>query len=111
MTRAQLYLIIYGPPKFGCGPSNAEKNLAAQEAQFSQVLQGNYSTRFQNQNEVLGRLNNSLTPTLEAGPSQQGFSSQELAALNTRALNSTGANYANAARALNGQLAGRGGDS
>jgi len=48
---------------------------------------------------------------VEAGPSQQGFSPEELAAKNTQALNSTGANYSNAARAVQGQLSGRGGDS
>lgn len=56
-------------------------------------------------------LNSSLTPIVNAGVNQQGFSPQELAAQNTQALNTTGGNYANAARALGGQLAGRGGDS
>ena len=44
-------------------------------------------------------------------PNQQGFSSSQLAGLNTQALDTTGANYSNAARALQGQLAGRGGNS
>jgi hypothetical protein len=52
-------------------------------------------------------LNNIFTPIAEAGPSQTGFSGGELAALNTQALDTTGANYANAARSLGGQLAGR----
>jgi len=52
-----------------------------------------------------------LSPIVEAGPSQQGFSPEELAAKNTEALNTTGANYANAARAVQGKLSGRGSDS
>jgi hypothetical protein len=92
-----------------CGPTASEKNLESQQAGFSQLLQQDYAAKYDNQQGYLTELNNTLTPTLEAGPNQQGFSAPELAALNTQAINSTGANYANAARALNGQLAGRGG--
>lgn len=111
MTRSEYYLMIYGPLKFGCGASSAETGLEGQEASLASILQGNYATRFASQQQMLGALNSSLTPTLQAGPNQTGFSAPELAAYNTQALNTTGANYANAARALSGQLAGRGGDS
>lgn len=111
MTRSELYLLIYGPLKFGCGASGAEKGLEGQEADLASILQGNYATRFASQQAMLGAINSSLSPTLEAGPNQTGFSAPELAAFNTQAINTTGANYANAAKALNGQLAGRGGDS
>jgi len=92
-----------------CGPTKEEKSLEAQQASFSQQLQTDYAQRYGSQTADLNNLNNTLTPIMEAGPDQQGFSPQELAAQNTQAINSTGANYANAARALNGQLAGRGG--
>lgn len=90
-----------------CGPSGAEKELAGQEQSFSQMLQENYQTQFANQSQVLSTLNHTLTPIVDAGPNQQGYSAPELAAMNTQAINSTGANYKNAAQALNGQLAGR----
>jgi hypothetical protein len=92
-----------------CGPTAAEKSLQAQEQSFSTLLQSDYSQQFQNQQGVLAKLNESLTPTLEAGPNQMGYSPQELAALNTQAINTTGANYRNAAVAAGSALAGRGG--
>jgi hypothetical protein len=93
----------------GCGPSGEEKDLAASQASFSKMLQSNYATQFGKQADILDSLNHTLNPIVAAGPSQTGFSAPELSALNTRALESTGANYASAARAVNGQLAGRGG--
>ena len=90
-----------------CGPSNAEQNIAATQSQFMSTLQGNYNTNFANQQAVLANLNQTLQPILQAGPSQQGYSPQELAALNTQAIDQAGGNYKNAAVALNNQLAGR----
>lgn len=94
-----------------CGPSGNEKSLEGQQAQFSQTLQNSYQNLFGEQQGVLQNLNNIYSPIAEAGPSQQGFSPQQLAAENTQAIDTTGQNYASAARAINGQLAGRGGDS
>lgn len=94
-----------------CGSTGAESQLQGQQAQFSQTLQNSYKQLFGQQQDVLQNLDNVYTPIVQAGPSQTGFSPQETAALNTTALDTTGANYANAAKALNGQLAGRGGDS
>jgi hypothetical protein len=96
---------------FGCGPSSQEKYLMNQEMQFSRVLQDAYSKQFANQQAMLSQINNVIDPILAAGPSQQGFSPEYLATLNTQAINTTGANYANAARAVGGQMAGRGSDS
>jgi hypothetical protein len=76
-----------------------------------QSVQNNYATNFADQQNILSHINSVLSPVLEAGPSQTGFSPSELAALNTQAVNATGANYKNAAVALNSQLAGRGGGS
>jgi hypothetical protein len=90
-----------------CGPSNSEKDLAGSESNLAQSLQQNYATNFSEQQGVLTALNNSLSPTLEAGPNQQGFSSAELAADNSKAIDTTSQNYQSAARALNTQTAGR----
>lgn len=94
-----------------CGPSEQMTALADQEASFSKTLMADYGTRFGKQSEVLDRLNHALSPIMAAGSSQQGFSPEERAARNTRALDTTSANYQHAARAIGGQLAGRGGDS
>lgn len=92
-----------------CGPSSSETSLQQMSQSFSSLLQGNYSTLFGNQLDVLNNINKSLSPILAAGPSQQGFSSQELAALNTQAINSAGAASRNAQQAVGNFTAGRGG--
>lgn len=107
MTRAELYLKLYGPLAFGCGPSGAEKQAQSQEASFTNTLMANYQTNFANNASILAHLNSTLSPIVAAGPSQTGFSPSERAAMETRALNTTGGNYASAARALGGELAGR----
>jgi hypothetical protein len=93
-----------------CGPSGAEKGLGAQESSLSNILAQDFGTRFAGQTETLNSLNNTLTG-LESGHLLPGYSAETKAALNTEAIDTTGANYGNAARAINGQLAGRGGDS
>lgn len=93
-----------------CGPGNDQKTLASQQAAFATTLQQSFGQRFAGQDAVLSKLNAALTPIVAAGPSQQGFNPAELNNLNARAIDDTSANYANAARSLNGQLAGRGGD-
>ena len=90
-----------------CGPTGQEQQEANQSQAYATTVQNNYKTLFGEQQGVMSNLNNIFTPIAEAGPSQTGFSGGELAALNTQALDTTGANYANAARALGGQLAGR----
>src|SRR6266853_1807253 len=94
-----------------CGPSGAEKSLSGQTAAFGSTLQNDFNSRLKGQNDILDSLNRALSPIVDAGSSQQGFSPEELAAKNTEALNTTGANYANAARAVQGKLSGRGSDS
>lgn len=71
-----------------CGPSQQEKDLAAQEASFDKVLQSNYSQTFAANQEILSTLNGVLQPIVQAGPNQQGYNGQELSALNTQAIDS-----------------------
>jgi hypothetical protein len=92
-----------------CGPSSQEQQLANQGQSFASMLQGNYATLFGQQQDVLNSINKSLSPILAAGPSQQGFSAQELAALNTQAINSAGAANRNAQQAVGNFTAGQGG--
>lgn len=90
-----------------CGPSSQEKAAQAQQAQTA-ALQQDYmkqymaifQQQFAKQDVVLKDINSQLQPILDKGINQQGFSKEEVSALNSQALNTTGANYANAARAL-----------
>jgi hypothetical protein len=94
-----------------CGPSSQQSQLANQESTFMANLQSNYNTNFANQAGILSGINSVLSPILAKGPSQTGFSEAENNALNTQAINSTGAATQNAEAAVGGQLAGRGDDS
>lgn len=64
---------------------------------------------FGQQQGVLNSLNRSLSPILSAGPSQEGFSGAEKAALNTQAINSAGAANRSAQQAAANFGAGQGG--
>jgi hypothetical protein len=92
-----------------CGPSGQEEQIAGQQSSLASTLQSNYNQQFANQSQVLSNLNNLYTPIAEAGPDQQGFGGQELAAINTQEGQGVGTNYAHASQALNNTLASQGG--
>lgn len=92
-----------------CGPSGQQETLAAGGASLSSLLSANYQQNFGAQSKVLSDLNNAYSPIVAAGPDQQGFGAQELAALHTQAGEGVGNNYAKASQALNNTLAARGG--
>ena len=83
-----------------CGPSASQEGIAGSGTQFMDTLMGNYNTNFSSQQSVLNHLNSVLSPIVQAGPNQTGFSPSELAAFNTQAIDSTGASAANAERAI-----------
>lgn len=51
-----------------------------------------YNTQFGNQQGILSSLTNTLSPILNAGPNQEGFSAAEKAGLTGQAINATAAN-------------------
>ena len=83
-----------------CGPSQQEYSTEEQESSFMQDYADAFNQRQAGQTQLLNSINATLQPTLQAGPNQQGFSAPELSAYDTQALDTTGANYANAERAL-----------
>lgn len=92
-----------------CGSSGAQKTISAEQLKFFQEMQGSYATVFAGQEAILGSLNEALTPILQAGLGQQGFSPQEAAAISTQIGQGVGANYAKASQRLNTQLGAEGG--
>lgn len=86
-----------------CGPSQAEKNLATSEASFADTLKADFQTTFNSQQGILNTLNDILTPIVTAGPSQQGYSTEELDALNSQAINSNAQVAQQTTQALNAQ--------
>jgi len=100
-----------GALHLACGPSTAMQNEQAASADLGKTMSQDFSQRFGEQSDFIHGINAALAPTLAGGASQHGFSADELAAKNSAAINEAGAANANAARAVAGQLAGRGGDS
>lgn len=92
-----------------CGPSAAENQSLAEQNSLTSSIQSAFNGLFASQSQINSLLTNQLTPIAEAGPDQQGFGPQELAALTTKAGEGVGANYAKASEALNNQLAAQGG--
>lgn len=92
-----------------CGASDQQKQLESQTQSFATMLNSNYAANYGAQSSILKNIGNILTPIAQAGPDQQGFGANELAALNTRAGEGVGANYAKASQSLNNALAAQGG--
>ena len=91
-----------------CGPTAEQEQEALQSQQFSQAVQNNYGTLFNEQQQADAGLTSFFNQEINA---PQGLGAQGLAAQQTLALDNTGASYRNAAQALNSQQAGRGGDT
>ncbi len=101
-----------GPIDLACGggPSQAQQNLANQQAAFYQTMTNSYQQQFAGQTAVLNALQTAWAPILAAGPNQYGFNPAEDSAMRSQATQGTAASYSQASRALNASLAARGGD-
>ena len=88
----------------GTGASAAQNQVLASQQAMQSTLQQNYNTAFAGQQNILNGLTKSLQTTLNAGPSQFGFSAPETTALNTLATTQNSQEYQNA-RAAAGEAA------
>lgn len=91
------------------GSSSAENNISQQQAQMFSTLQSNYNQMFSGQQAILNSLNSSVTPVLQAGINQYGFSKPEDAALRTQSDEATAAGYQKVKQATGEALSGIGG--
>ena len=114
--RQTRYLLVHDVrrPFFGQialvkGASGQQTQLADSQQSFYNTLSSNYNQQFANQNAILSTLNNSLSPIVQGGPNQFGFSKAETNNLNSQALQGTGQQYKNAAKSLGEQQAAEGG--
>jgi hypothetical protein len=83
------------------------KSDTAQGESLTRQLQSYAASQFADQKGILDSLNKSFSPIVAAGPSQQGFSAAERAALNTSAINNAGAAARNARQAAGNFSAGQ----
>src|SRR5579885_484794 len=79
-----------------CGPSQQMKSLSNSQQAFFQNLTASYQQNFGEQQGILSALTSALSPILEAGPNQMGFSASENAALTGAAINNAAAANRNA---------------
>jgi len=91
------------------GASSAETNLANQQSSFYSTLQNDYKTQFTNQNNILNALNKSLSPIINAGVGQYGFSNAEDAAMRNQSTSGTASAYKSAKQATGEAQAAQGG--
>ena len=81
---------------------------AAQSSLFNTAVQQGQA-EFGATNKEFNDLTNTMNPIMEAGPDQLGFSAQQEAAINANTIDTTAAQYKNAATAVKSDIAGQGG--
>jgi hypothetical protein len=83
-----------------CGSTSAQNNTAAAQSAFYTQATTQASQAFGASSSVFNTLQSTFAPTIAAGPSQQGFSQQENANMQSQAITQTGQAYKNAKEAL-----------
>jgi hypothetical protein len=98
-----------GPVAKLCGAGAGLTNVAnAQSSAYTQMTQQAQQV-FGNSSTVFNDLVSTFTPTVAAGPDQQGFSPAEVSALKSQAITQTGNSYNNAKYAVGEAQAANGG--
>jgi hypothetical protein len=98
-----------GPVELTCGATQQQQQIGASQQNFMNQVQQQAGTVFGNSSTVFQDLLNTFTPTVNAGPNQQGFSAQELSNLNSQAITQAGVGYRNAKEAVGNALSAEGG--
>lgn len=98
-----------GPVALCCGATAAQNQALGQQTAFAQTMQQQASSVFGNSSQVFKDLVNTFSPTVAAGPSQEGFSAAEKSSLQSAAITNTGQAYRNAAQAVGQAQAAQGG--
>ena len=98
-----------GPVTKLCGAGAGLTNVANQQSSAYSTMLNQAQTVFGNSSTVFNDLVNTFTPTVAAGPDQQGFSPAEVSALKSQAITQTGNSYNNAKYAVGEAQAANGG--
>jgi hypothetical protein len=95
-----------------CGSaSTAQNNISAEQQQQYTQLMSEYSQVYGEDQGILTNLTQNLTPIINAGPSQAGYSNNELSSLNSTATEGTAQGFSQAQQALQENEAASGGSS
>jgi hypothetical protein len=85
------FLIFKGETWRNCGASGGQKAALKSDQAFQQVMSSDYSTTFGENQEMMKNLSGNLNEIIGAGSGQQGFSADELAAMNSQNINAAAA--------------------
>jgi len=86
------------------GAGSQLTDISQSQQDFMNTLQKDFGTAFSGQQNIISSLTSALTPILQGGVNQYGYSPSETNALNTQATTGTATQYRNAAQAA-GQAA------
>lgn len=91
------------------GAPSGQTALANSQTAYYNTMVQEATTEFGKAQGLTDTLTAEFEPIFKAGPSQQGFSQEELNNLNTEAATVTGQSYANVSQALSAKIGGEGG--
>lgn len=92
-----------------CGASSQQTQIEQQQQQFMNEAMQQQATSWSQDQDILAQMKSVYAPIFAKGPSQEGFSPEEKAALNTQVTEGTAGDYAQAAQAVGQKLAAQGG--
>ena len=98
-----------GPVALACGANSQQKQIGAAQQSFFTQLTNQSQQVFGAASSVFQNLVNTFTPTIKAGPNQEGFSPAELAAMKSQAITNVGQGYKNVKAAVGNAEAAYGG--
>jgi hypothetical protein len=103
------FYLYNGECELMCGATAAQNSAqAAQASAYTQMTQ-QASQVFGSSSQVFNQLQSTFAPTVAAGPSQQGFSAQEVSNLDSEAVTQGGVAARNAQQAAGESIAAQGG--
>jgi hypothetical protein len=92
-----------------CGATQQQKDIADQQQQFYTNAIQQQQEAWGDDQEILNAMKSIYGPIFAQGPSQEGYSPEEKASMNTSVIEGTAQNYAKASEAVGEQLAAQGG--
>jgi len=92
-----------------CGATGEQNTIQGEQMAAYQQAREMMQEEYGHQQAIYGPMANQLGSIFALGPSQEGFAPAEKEAFETQIIEGTGQNYANAARAVNQQIAAQGG--
>ena len=98
-----------GPIALACGATTQQHQIADSQQTFMSQAQGQAAEVFGAANTVFNSLVSTFSPTIAAGPNQQGFSPALNAALQSQVITGAGQAYKNAKAAVGNALSAEGG--